>query len=51
MPKLQQIIYPEHIQEYSRSIILLREELHERFGLQNYGTGIYVVSFSFVGRH
>jgi hypothetical protein len=31
MPKLQQTIFPEHIQEYSRSICLLREELDERF--------------------
>jgi hypothetical protein len=31
MPKLQQIIFPEHIQEHSRSIFLLREELDERF--------------------
>jgi hypothetical protein len=31
MPKLQQIISPERIQEYSRSIFLLREELDERF--------------------
>jgi hypothetical protein len=31
MPKLQQTIFPEHIQEYSGSIFLLREELDERF--------------------
>jgi hypothetical protein len=31
VPKLQQTIFPERIQEYSRSIILLREELDERF--------------------
>jgi hypothetical protein len=31
MPKLQQTIFPEHLQEYSRSIFLLREELDERF--------------------
>jgi 17beta-estradiol 17-dehydrogenase/3beta-hydroxysteroid 3-dehydrogenase/mitotic-spindle organizing protein 1 len=31
MPKLQQTIFPERIQEYSRSIFLLREELDERF--------------------
>jgi hypothetical protein len=30
MPKLQQTIFPEHIQEYSRSVFLLREELDER---------------------
>jgi hypothetical protein len=31
MPKLQQPIFPERIQEYSGSIFLLREELDERF--------------------
>jgi hypothetical protein len=31
MPKLQQTIFPERIQKYSRSIFLLREELDERF--------------------
>jgi hypothetical protein len=31
MPKLQQTIFPEHVQEYSRSIFLLREELNEQF--------------------
>jgi hypothetical protein len=31
MPKLQQTIFPERIQEYSRSIFLLREEFDERF--------------------
>jgi hypothetical protein len=31
MPKLQQTIFPERIQEYSRSIFLLREELDVRF--------------------
>jgi hypothetical protein len=31
MPELQQTIFPERIQEYSRSIFLLREELDERF--------------------
>jgi hypothetical protein len=30
MPKLQQTIFSEHFQEYSRSIFLLREELDER---------------------
>jgi hypothetical protein len=31
MPKLQQTTFPERIQEYSRNIYLLREELDERF--------------------
>jgi hypothetical protein len=31
MPELQQTIFPGHIQEYSRNIFLLREELDERF--------------------
>jgi hypothetical protein len=31
MPKLQQTIFPERVQECSRSIFLLREELDERF--------------------
>jgi hypothetical protein len=31
VPKLQQTVFPERIQEYSRSIFLLREELDERF--------------------
>jgi hypothetical protein len=31
VPKRQQTIFPERIQEYSRSIFLLREELDERF--------------------
>jgi hypothetical protein len=31
MLKLQQTIFPERIQEYSRIIFLLREELDERF--------------------
>jgi hypothetical protein len=31
MPKLQQTIFPECIQEYSRSIFLLREEFDEGF--------------------
>jgi hypothetical protein len=31
MPKLQQTTFPERIQECSRSIFLLREELDERF--------------------
>jgi hypothetical protein len=31
MPKLQQTIFPEHIQEYSKSIFLLREEFDEQF--------------------
>jgi hypothetical protein len=31
MSKLQQTIFPERIQEYSRIIFLLREELDERF--------------------
>jgi hypothetical protein len=31
MPKLHQTIFPEHIQEYSRSIFLLRQELNKQF--------------------
>jgi AAA15 family ATPase/GTPase len=31
VPKLQQIIFPKRIQEYFRSIFLLREELDKRF--------------------
>jgi hypothetical protein len=31
MPKLQQTIFPDRIQEYSRSVFLLREEFDERF--------------------
>jgi hypothetical protein len=31
MPRLQQTIFPDRIQEYSRSDFLLREELDERF--------------------
>jgi hypothetical protein len=31
VPKLQQTTFPERIQEHSRSIFLLREELDERF--------------------
>jgi hypothetical protein len=40
---IKETISPELIQEYSRSIFLLREELDERF--QAYGTGIYVFAF------
>jgi hypothetical protein len=31
MPKLQQTIFSQYTQDYSRSIFLLREELDERF--------------------
>jgi hypothetical protein len=31
MPKMQQTIFPERIQKYSRRIFLLRKELNERF--------------------
>jgi hypothetical protein len=31
MPKLQQTIFLERIQEYSRKVFLLREEVDERF--------------------
>jgi hypothetical protein len=51
MPKLQQTIFPERIQEYSRSIFLLREELDEWFQDFKIMEPEFVVCFSFEGRH